>query len=131
MNEPTPPPPAVNKTDSLIGLVIILSFLGLGELTAQGFGLPFPGNVLGMLLLFIGLCTGLVRQVWVEAASAAILQHLGLYFVPAGVGLMLYGNLIQQSWVALVAATIVSTVAVLWTTGLVTRFVSKTMQDDT
>jgi holin-like protein len=40
---------------------IILSIYFLGELLQKAFSLPVPGNVIGMLILFFGLYTGVIK----------------------------------------------------------------------
>ena len=45
----------------LTGLALLCAVQVLGELLAQSFALPVPGNVLGMLLLFIALSLRVVR----------------------------------------------------------------------
>ena len=59
-----------------------------GEIAVIAFGLPIPGPVVGMALLFVSL---IVRgSVTEELGSTAngLLRHLSLLFVPAGVGVM-------------------------------------------
>ena len=47
-----------------------------------------------MLLLTLAILTGVVKLEYVERASEVLLKHLGLFFVPPGVGLILYFDLI-------------------------------------
>jgi len=100
------------------GLTILLLAQVAGELLSRGFGLPIPGNVIGMALLLIGLGCGWVKLAWVEEASELLLSHLALFFVPAGVGVMVYFQLIADEWLPIVVATIVSTFVVMTVTGL-------------
>lgn len=129
MQEPSSPT-RLRTSSGLVGLAILAAFLWLGELFVKWTDLSMPGNVMGMLFLFLGLCSGLIRLGWVESAAALVLQHLGLYFVPAGVGLMLYGKLIRETWPTLIAIILISTLAVLSVTGWVTQIAMRKDRDE-
>jgi holin-like protein len=101
----------------LQGLVLLLVFQSLGELLSRLLGLPIPGNVLGMALLLLALFSGVVREESLRPAAELLLSYMALFFVPAGVGVMLYFDLIGRQWLPIVIATLVSTFAVLAVTG--------------
>ena len=92
----------------------------VGELVSRGLHLPVPGPVLGMIMLLIGL---LVRDRDGEAPAAlsqvadALLGNLGLLFVPAGVGVVLYGPLLARNWAPLAMAVLVGTPIAIGVTG--------------
>lgn len=100
------------------GFAILLVSQLLGELISRGFQVPIPGNVLGMTLLLLALLVGLVRLAWVEEAAELLLKNMALFFIPAGVGVMVYGDLIAREWLPIVVATVVSTFVVMAVTGL-------------
>lgn len=99
------------------GMAILLALQFLGEGLSRGLSLPVPGNVLGMGLLLLALWAGIVRVEWVEEAAELLLSHLALFFVPAGVGVMVYFDLIGRQWMPIVVATVVSTFVVMAVTG--------------
>jgi len=107
------------------GFAVLISFQLLGELMARTFGWPVPGNVLGMALLLIALIVGAVRVEWVVEAAELLLTHLALLFVPVGVGVMLYFDLLAREWLPILAATFLSTFVVLAVTGHVTQRLEK------
>lgn len=99
------------------GLALLLLFQGVGELVSRTLGWPIPGNVLGMGLLLAALGMKIVRTDWVEEAADLLLDNLALFFVPAGVGVMAYFQLIAREWLPITVATIVSTFVVMAVTG--------------
>ena len=99
------------------GLAILLSFQLSGELIVRGLDWPVPGNVLGMTLLLTALMVGMVPLEWVTEAAELLLTHLALLFVPAGVGVMLYFELIGREWLPILVATAASTFVVMAVTG--------------
>ena len=80
-------PPAIRFT---LGLGILTGFAALGTGLTQLLHLPLPGAVLGMLLMWIALGTGVIRLHWIEDAADGLLGLLGLLFVPATVGFVEY-----------------------------------------
>ncbi|MCK4506893.1 MAG: CidA/LrgA family protein, partial [Desulfuromonadales bacterium] len=99
------------------GLTLLLLFQFCGEFISRMLDLPIPGNVLGMGLLLLGLMTNLVDIKWLEEAAELLLANMALFFVPAGVGVMVYGDLIAAEWLPISVATILSTFVVMAVTG--------------
>ena len=79
----------------LRGLAWLLALQSLGELLARGLSLPFPGPVVGMVLLVVALQWMAVREP-VAACADFLLSHLSLLFVPVGVGVMTHLSLVGQ-----------------------------------
>ena len=110
----------------LAGLTVLLLFQCAGEVIVHALGLPFPGPVLGMLLLFLALALrgGDVPQDLADA-SHGILRHLSLLFLPAGVGVMLYWRTLSDSLAPIVVVLLVSTIVTIAVTALVVRALSR------
>jgi holin-like protein len=79
----------------LRGLAWLLLLQSIGELLSRGLSLPFPGPVMGMMLLLVALRWPLVREP-VAACADFLLAHLSLLFVPVGVGVMTHLSLVSQ-----------------------------------
>jgi putative effector of murein hydrolase LrgA (UPF0299 family) len=102
----------------LFHLTLILGCQLAGETLVRALGLPLPGPVLGMALLFGGLlATGLPEGL--GRVADALLGHLSLLFVPAGVGVMLHARLLSEDWLPVSLALLVSTLATIAVTALV------------
>jgi holin-like protein len=103
------------------GFAVLLFCQLLGELIVRAGDWPVPGNVLGMALLLAGLMVGMIRLEWVTEAAELLLTHMALLFIPVGVGVMLYLDLLAREWLPIVAATVLSTFVVIAVTGHVTQ----------
>jgi holin-like protein len=103
------------------GLTLLLLFQLAGEVLSNLLRLPIPGNVIGMGLLLLALMVGLVDLTWLEEAAELLLANLALFFVPAGVGVMVYGDLIAAEWLPITVATVVSTFVVMAVTGILAQ----------
>lgn len=99
----------------LKALTVFLVFQLAGETLSRALMLPIPGPVMGMALLLAGLLirarmTGRGAPDWMDRTADGILAHLSLLFVPAGVGLMQHLGRLQDEWLAIGAALVISTV---------------------
>ncbi|MBM7583872.1 holin-like protein [Bacillus pakistanensis] len=87
--------------------------------------LPIPGNIIGMLLLFILLVTGVVKLEWIFDVSNFLLTHLAFFFVPFAVGVMTFGELFLQSGWTIVLLLLISIFIGMTFTGLTAQLVMK------
>lgn len=114
----------------LRGMLIIVAIFYLGTKLHQ-WGVPIPGGVLGLLLFYGALLSGVLKLEWVEQAAGLLLRHMVLLFVPLTVGLMELGGVLAHQAVALIASLVVSFLAVLLTTGLLGRWLlPETVDED-
>ncbi|WP_368654074.1 CidA/LrgA family protein [Ornithinibacillus sp. 4-3] len=75
-----------------LGQLFILWLLNeIGMKLAAWLDIPIPGNVIGMILLFILLLTGVIKLEWINEASSFLLKHLVFFFLPITVGIMTLG----------------------------------------
>ena len=85
---------------------------------ARGLALPFPGPVVGMLLMLLVLRFQAVREP-VAACAQFLLSHLSLLFVPVGVGVMTHLGLVSQYGGRILIVIVLSTWAGLAVSALV------------
>lgn len=104
---------------------IIFGCLAAGELIVWLTGISIPSSVIGMLLLTLLLKTNVIKLEWVKGMSDFLVSNLGFFFVPPGVALMLYFDIIKAELLPIVAATVVSTVLVMITTGWTDQYLRK------
>jgi holin-like protein len=92
----------------LRGLAWLLALQSAGELLARGLHLPFPGPVVGMVLLIPALQWRLIREPVAECAGF-LLSHLSLLFIPVGVGVMTHLTLLSQYGGRMLVVLVLST----------------------
>lgn len=72
----------------IVHLATLLAFQLAGETLSRGLGLVVPGPVIGMVLL-VGFFMAFPRAAAaIQPTALALLAHLSLLFVPAGVGIV-------------------------------------------
>jgi len=105
----------------LAGVTWLLVYQCIGEILVRWTGLPVPGPVIGMVLLFATLATRQAVPESLQTAASGLLSHLSLLFVPAGVGVMLHFQRVASEWLPIAVALVVSTVLALAVTALAMR----------
>lgn len=101
------------------GSFYILLFYFLGEMLSKLIHGFVPGSVLGMVLLFLCLLFKLVDAENVRSVATTITKNMAIFFVPAGVGLMAYFEVLSKSLLAISAAIMVSTILIIVTVAFV------------
>lgn len=105
--------------------LIILGIYLVGELLSSSIHLPIPGNILGMVILFILLCTKIVKVDNISNVTNFLLDHLAFFFIPAGVGLMASLGIIKSTWWQLLIVCILTTTIIIGITGIIVQAISK------
>lgn len=105
---------------ALRGLALLLLLQAAGEALTHGLKLPFPGPVVGLVLLLAALRLEVLRAP-VQAVAELLLEHLSLLFVPVGVGVITHLALLSRYGLQLVVVIVVSTWIGMAVTALVMR----------
>ena len=105
----------------LEGIAILILLQLAGELIASFTRLPIPGPVIGLgLLAAYALFRGQVPKS-VEIAGDSLLKHLSLLFVPAGVGLIAFGEKLASEGLRLALVLVASSAITMLTAAFVFR----------
>jgi holin-like protein len=105
----------------IAALTVLLLFQLAGEVFARALALPVPGPVIGMGLFFLALLVRGGPGEEMRRTAGTLLQHLSLLFIPAGTGVVLYGELLAREWLPLAAALAGSTFLAIAVTALVLK----------
>ena len=100
--------------------ILTAIFVGCDQLTRLT-GIPLPGNVLGVIVLFFLLLTGIIKESHISLAAEFLLRHLVFFFVPIAVGLMQWGSVFYDYGWVLAAAIVGSTALPLVIVGFLAR----------
>ena len=118
---------------SLTGLLVLIGCQLVGEAVRNAVHAPIPGPVIGMFLLAAVLAiadrgggpAGGSARASLERTSETLISHMGLLFVPAGVGVIAEAGLLRQEWLPILAALLGSTILGLAVTGLVMHWAAR------
>ena len=102
-------------------LLIILIFSFAGEVLHYLVPIQIPASIYGLVLLFIGLMTGLIQLSQVQETAKFLIEIMPMMFIPAGVGLLESWGVLKPILVPVILILVVSTVLVMGVSGLVTQ----------
>ncbi len=87
--------------------------LGIG-VTIQNFtDVAVPGSVIGMIILFFTMVTGIVKVEWVKPGATLFIRYMILLFVPVSVGLMQHFDMLFANALPILASAVGGTLTVL------------------
>lgn len=109
----------------LTQLAIILGIYLLGEALKNLLNLPIPGNILGMILLWLGLNFGFIKEKDIGDTADFCLVNLTLFFVAPGIQLMEDYQLIKGHLTQTILMILITTLLTLVTAGSVASFLLK------
>nr|WP_272932757.1 CidA/LrgA family protein [Virgibacillus halodenitrificans] len=106
----------------IIQIGLLSLFYLVGDWMQSVFNLVVPGSVIGMLLLFLFLSTGILKTSWIEAGTTLIINNLAFFFIPVTVGVLEYYDIFAGKGILLVAITLGSTILVMTCGGLISQW---------
>ncbi|MDQ0173749.1 CidA/LrgA family protein [Paenibacillus tundrae] len=109
----------------ILQVAILMAFSLLMNQLAGALHLPIPGSILGMVVLFLLLQTGVVKLRWIEVGAAWLLGELLLFFIPSAVGIMNYMPMLEHDGLQILFIVLLSTFLVMVCTGLVATRIAK------
>jgi len=120
----------------LNGLTLLLVFQLIGEAISLYFSLSLPGPVLGMLLLFLSLLIFYRKKETSQkshedaltVSATAILSHLSLLFIPAGVGLIVHINRLEAQWLPIIVAIVLGSIITMTVTAWVMLLMNRLLK---
>lgn len=100
---------------------IILFFSFLGEILHVIIPLSIPASVYGLVLLLAALCIKIVKVEQVQEGAGFLIEIMPVMFIPAAVGLLTSWELLKPICIPVIVITVVTTVIVMVSTGMVTQ----------
>ena len=105
------------------GFLIIIGISFLGEILKLLLPLPVPASIYGMVILFLGLLTGIIPLEKVKKTGDFLIEIMPLMFIPAGVGLMSSWGVLRPMLLPVSVITVVSIITVMAVSGHVAQFI--------
>ena len=104
-----------------IGIIFTVCWLSL--VIEKLLPFTFPASVIGMILLFLCLFTGVLKIEHIQEKADFLLGNMAFFFVPAGVSIMNYFDVLKHSIVQLVfiISTIITFAVTAWSVKLTLR----------
>lgn len=104
-------------------IIVLVSFIG--EFCNYFFALPIPGNIYGMVLMFLLLMSGFIKINQVEETAGFLIDIMPILFIPSAVGIITQLDTLKAILPQITIITVVTTICVMAVTGLVTQSIIK------
>ncbi len=111
------------KMKYLKQFLVILVIAFAGEVLKYIIPLPIPASIYGLIILFVGLLTGLIRLEQVREAGKFLIEIMPVMFIPAAVGLLESWGVLQPMFLPVIIITLLSTVVVMAATGISSQLI--------
>ncbi len=102
-------------------IILLISFLG--EILKCLLPLPIPASIYGMIILFLGLMTKVIKLESVKETGKFLIEIMPIMFIPAGVGLMTTWGDLQPILLPVSIITAVTIITVMVATGWVSQII--------
>ena len=109
-----------------IGIVLAVCLVGEG--VAALLPIPFPASVISMVLLFLLLVTKLLRPQHIKQKSNFLIANMAFFFVPAGVGILRYADVLWANLLPLLAICLITTPLVYGVTAWAVQLTMRAIQ---
>ena len=89
---------------------IIFSLCWIATVIEGLLPIAFPASVLAMLLLLLCLMTGVLKIDHIREKSDFLLANMAFFFIPAGVNVINYLDILKANWLPLLLICVITTV---------------------
>lgn len=103
--------------------IFLFSFIGEVISIALSTFVAIPGSVIGMVLLFLTLHMKWLRVEQVDEIGTWLTSNMGIFFVPAGVGLMANFGVLADTWWQLLILMFVTTFLMMGLVGKIVQVI--------
>lgn len=107
---------------------ILFSICWLSIVIEHFLPFAFPASVIGMLLLLLCLLTGLLKIEHIREKSDFLLSNMAFFFIPAGVQVINYLDILREAWLPLVLICTLTTILTFAATACSIRLTLYLMQ---
>lgn len=91
-------------------IAIIFSICWVSQVIEKLLPIDFPASVIGMILLFLLLSIGVLKIEHIREKSDFLLANMAFFFIPAGVSVINYFDVLKSSLLPLLAICVITTV---------------------
>ncbi len=97
----------------LLGQIgIIFGICLVGELISSLLPFAFPASIISLVLLFLLLWSRVLKIDHIQMKADFLLQNMAFFFIPAGVGIIEYADIMKTIWWQLLVICLVTTLLV-------------------
>lgn len=114
----------MNFDKLLQGMAVLLSLQYISIWLLNIAEIDFPAPLVGMLLLFVLLQLGIVKEGFIEDAANLLLSKMGMLFLPPAVGIVMYLDAIKAELVPILTTVFGGSIIILICTAHFTQLIA-------
>lgn len=84
---------------------------------------PVPATVIGLILMYVLLCSRIIKVEWVDSLGSLLISMIGFMFVPSGISLAANLDILKAEGLQLVTVISLSTILMLVVVTCVTSII--------
>lgn len=104
---------------------IIFAVYSVADILSKLLKLPIPGNVIGMILLFILLLLGIIKESHINEASDILIANMSLLFIPGTLAIMDEYKYVKDEIIPFVIICVFMVIVIMASTGLSAQLFEK------
>lgn len=109
----------------LLQIAIVFVICLMGEGIAKILPITFPSSVISMILLFLFLLSKVLKPEHIKEKTNFLLKNMAFFFIPAGVGIMNYYDVLKGSILKIFIICLITTIITFLATAYTVKFVMK------
>ncbi|MBR0084988.1 MAG: CidA/LrgA family protein [Lachnospiraceae bacterium] len=109
----------------LFQFMIICAVTFAAEVLSKVIPIPIPASIYGLVIMLVLLCTHIIKLDHVEQTADFMVKIMPVMFVPPGVAMMVYWEIIRDNFFIIFFVNIVTTVLVMAVTGLAAQAIMR------
>ena len=106
-------------------LLLVLGACFAGEVIAALLPIAFPSSVIAMILLFILLLSGVLKEVHISSVGDFFLKNMSIFFLPSAIGILEHWGVISGILVQFLLICLITTLITFAATAYTVMFVQK------
>lgn len=112
----------------IVQIAILFVYYYAGVAIVSILSLPFPGSIIGLLLLALSLHFKLIRVQYIQDGAGFLIAMLTLFFIPSTVGIIEYPELWTVEGILALLSVTLSTIVAIFVTGKVSQMIERKEQ---
>jgi len=106
-----------------LGIIFLINYLG--NIISEFLPFPFPGPVIGMIILFGLLYSKVLKIDLVEEGANLLIMNLVIFFIPPSVKILSVGELLEGNIIKILLIMIITTTLTMVVTGHTVQYLMK------
>ncbi|GGE29432.1 membrane protein [Pullulanibacillus camelliae] len=111
-----------------IQIVGLCCLYEIGNALQRTLSIPIPGSIIGMILLFLLLLSGIVKKQWLGTGAHFLIRYLSLLLAPSVIGVMQYEGFLLHQGLLIILMILLNTVLIMGGSGWLSQLLIRHLE---